>query len=784
MNIGDTTTTTSTIEQQPTYNLFFDTPTENRDTKGFIFQHCTLTIESNNENKACLVIDPSPPSTTTTTASAAATAKEIIVLQNTIKNLTLVGKTIDVFFKDCNKLTITVDNMDPNGIDNIGKLFKKLCIYKKTNTLSGSGSILSATENTVIKGLYNIPYKPPSKPPPKPTTTTTTTTTTTPTTTTAAANSNGENDNNRLKIESKFNKSKDLPGFPTPTIKYSFTDFLTKKDIDIELKRKSPWDMSQQEKRIKYDSVDSNISAKQSERSISSRSTNTMPFPTPIKTRYGICNLGNSCYMSVVLQSMFGLTDLFRDIKNEKFKQYIPRDGVYNSVIKLYDKSNRFPKKKTSLLSSDIETGVDPSNFKDRVDKVCTYFQGFLQHDAHEFLVSLLDILEEELKNNITQMIKDEKVQLKIKDGKLQLSFNEKDKLNSDNESDENSSISDYDDENGASGSAIVNIKKASSTTTTSTSTSTSTTATTNCKDKEKEEKKQIKDFVEQICPITKHFKSTLINTFKCCNCHQISTSSEIFTDLSLDLPKSSDSQKKPTLSNLLETYFKEETIDRKCTHCRHTKSILTKHISKSSDVLAFHLKRFKMNSTSFLKNSVYILNSESIDIGSYMKPKYIEPIIDQSSDDSSISSSSSSSSIGSSISGNSSSSTSSIGSSNNIDIGDEILDFGMAYASASTTSETTTAIERNQQQQPKEKEEKEEKKSSKSQDDVEKPVIYSINTIVKHTGTLNSGHYVCYGNDKTSSKWTLYDDSDVKDVGQDQAINSNAYILFYTLKK
>jgi len=796
-----------------------------------IYKNCTISIILNNEDKVCLLIEHS------------STEIKLILFDKTIKVIKVGKDSIEVFFKDLGKLTIHTNNMASNNKTDLVKLFEsvKLDVVDRSTTPKRQDALINLNISNIYptaittvtsgpipaeikyinKGLYKIPA----------TTSTTssssiiTSTTSTTTTKTSTVNNNSNNkiksqqqqklqlqqlNNNNTyqfqKLEPSSNKqfeklntttswthtmgkilsssNSTFPKITTTTRKYKYTD--DDDDIDYddndqdinfnskdEKKRKTSWKNENEEKRYK------------SERSNSSRSTNITPLPIINQSRSGLSNLGNTCYMNVILQSMFGLSELFKDIKHEKFKPYIPRDGLYSSLIKLYDKIQSTKK------GANIETGVDPYTFKLKINKFCPYFKGYLQHDAHEFFVSLLDILEEELKKNLIQMIKEEQIQFKDKKFTLVLDKEQQllqqkqqhdDRIKEEEDDiifEEDLELSDIEtDENDKEPGSTFNAVNTTSptlskkSTTTTTTTTTNTTVNSNGKEKQDEkEKKIVEELVSQLCPITKHFKSTVTNTFKCCNCHQVSTSNELFTDLSLDLPKSTDPEKRPTLSTLLEKYFEEETIERKCTNCPHTKSILTKHISKNSNILTLHLKRFSMNSNSLLKNNVFVYNSDSIDIGKYMKPKKI--IIKDNN------SNSSNGSNGSSIVNGNGNGNGNGYNTDHIDNQDDD-DTGIA-ASASTETTTATAIETNQKQQQQQQQEKEKEKKK----DIDKPVLYSINAIVKHSGTLDSGHYVCYGlDDKDKSNWKLYDDSLVQSAPQSEAICSNGYILFYTLKK
>jgi hypothetical protein len=57
-------------------------------------------------------------------------------------------------------------------------------------------------------------------------------------------------------------------------------------------------------------------------------------------------------------------------------------------------------------------------------------------------------------------------------------------------------------------------------------------------------------------------------------------------------------------------------------------------------------------------------------------------------------------------------------------------------------------------------------------------PSVYDLVAVVSHSGTLSSGHYVCYAMSK--GRWYLYDDSVVTPVSRKTVLVSQAFLLFY----
>jgi len=61
---------------------------------------------------------------------------------------------------------------------------------------------------------------------------------------------------------------------------------------------------------------------------------------------------------------------------------------------------------------------------------------------------------------------------------------------------------------------------------------------------------------------------------------------------------------------------------------------------------------------------------------------------------------------------------------------------------------------------------------------------IYSLYAVCNHIGDTYGGHYFSYCKMPTTNKWYEFDDTKVKEIGQDDLVTPNAYILFYCKKK
>lgn len=110
--------------------------------------------------------------------------------------------------------------------------------------------------------------------------------------------------------------------------------------------------------------------------------------PSISPKRCGLINLGNTCYMNSALQSILHLKLLFQYVLSPRYSTEIIEDdkGIakeFATLVKDFCTDSNQPK--------------NPHNFRLSLVKIYSYFSEFVQHDAHEVLVAILDGIHEDV---------------------------------------------------------------------------------------------------------------------------------------------------------------------------------------------------------------------------------------------------------------------------------------------------------------------------------------------------------------------------------------------------
>lgn len=95
----------------------------------------------------------------------------------------------------------------------------------------------------------------------------------------------------------------------------------------------------------------------------------------------GFNNMGNTCYMNSALQIIVNSTVLTKVMLSNNFKS--SKLNIYKSFLQQYRSGNSY----------------SPKDVKNMVGQKDNKFLDNSQHDSHEFLINLMEILEDEFKN-------------------------------------------------------------------------------------------------------------------------------------------------------------------------------------------------------------------------------------------------------------------------------------------------------------------------------------------------------------------------------------------------
>jgi len=121
-----------------------------------------------------------------------------------------------------------------------------------------------------------------------------------------------------------------------------------------------------------------------------------------LKNCVGLNNIGNTCYMNSAIQIL---------VNNNALVNYFIDNNFENANLEIF--------KQFIIKYKSSEKSITPSDLKQIVAEKHDMFGGFLQNDSHEFIILLLDILEEALKEekkeNIIEKLFDYKLSSTLK---------------------------------------------------------------------------------------------------------------------------------------------------------------------------------------------------------------------------------------------------------------------------------------------------------------------------------------------------------------------------------
>ncbi|XP_069554901.1 ubiquitin carboxyl-terminal hydrolase 37 [Brachyistius frenatus] len=247
----------------------------------------------------------------------------------------------------------------------------------------------------------------------------------------------------------------------------------------------------------------------------------------------GFSNLGNTCYMNAILQSLFSLPSF----SNDMLRQSIPWKKVpINALLRRFahlmvKKDVGCPETKKDLLRK----------VKSAISSTAERFSGNMQNDAHEFLSQCLD----QLKDDVEKMNK-----------------------------------SWMNDVAASSSSSCENGQEA-------------TAASSAGKVEPGEEVDTTRIYT---CPVAVNMEFEVQHTITCKGCGEVVTKREQFNDLSIDLPRRKKTLPLRSIQDSLDLFFRMEEIEYSCEKCNGKAATVTHKFSKLPRVLILHLKRYSFN--------------------------------------------------------------------------------------------------------------------------------------------------------------------------------------------
>lgn len=125
---------------------------------------------------------------------------------------------------------------------------------------------------------------------------------------------------------------------------------------------------------------------------------------TPNAPFQGLCNLGNTCYMASALQMICSVPSFTDLVSNDTPSAPSGDTKLRAAFLSLME---QIRERKSPENSTNHNGPISPQTLKEAMDDRTSLFAGYRQHDAHEFITALLDLLDEDYKPKLTKNAED-----------------------------------------------------------------------------------------------------------------------------------------------------------------------------------------------------------------------------------------------------------------------------------------------------------------------------------------------------------------------------------------
>ena len=303
----------------------------------------------------------------------------------------------------------------------------------------------------------------------------------------------------------------------------------------------------------------------------------------------GFTNHGNTCYLNAALQVLCGVRCFADDARiaalagasretSPVFSAFARLAAARRLTRALADAGARGDDARAARA-----TVVSPMEVKRAVQRRRARFEGFAQHDAHEFMCECLDAVEEE-------------ISAAYRDGKIAVERIETTSEMGRAREPEADRLSDG-RETPATGSAFT--RKASETATPHPTLSAPRhlTPPSTFRGSIPGGTPGTVPLHRTLCPTRRNFTAAVRATLTCDACGDVSERFETFRHLSVDLPPG---EAPATLDALLARFFAPESLERRCARdgCEGVCATLARRVVRLPRVLVVHLKRFRFENS------------------------------------------------------------------------------------------------------------------------------------------------------------------------------------------